>query len=272
MHWGCFIWTPSPPFSGRRTPRPGPACVCVPAPPDRVGRAGLPDTLWCASPSSAAVLSFFFVQTPRAGVARASGVFFSSFFSFFSPLCSLPPFAPPLSLGFVLPGPGCPGPWRSLFLLRSPPPLVLFFCFCFFRFFLFLFFFLTVFPLLHPPLGPLCCCFWCLWPWRFFVRPPPFPPPPLFFLFFPRCVNPYLCPLFVPPLCRRFRCFRPWLPWALALCHPSLAVVSFLFVFFRFPVVGLPSRFSLVPGALGALGLWCAWQGSYFLLHVRPCV
>ena len=29
MHRGCFVWTPTPPLSGRRTPRPGPARVCV---------------------------------------------------------------------------------------------------------------------------------------------------------------------------------------------------------------------------------------------------
>ena len=32
MHRGCFVWTPTPPLSGRRMPRSGPArvCVCVP--------------------------------------------------------------------------------------------------------------------------------------------------------------------------------------------------------------------------------------------------
>ena len=29
MHRGCFVWTPTPPLAGRRTPRPGPAHVCV---------------------------------------------------------------------------------------------------------------------------------------------------------------------------------------------------------------------------------------------------
>ena len=29
MHRGCFVWTPTPPLSGRRTPRLGPVCVCV---------------------------------------------------------------------------------------------------------------------------------------------------------------------------------------------------------------------------------------------------
>ena len=29
MHRGCFVWTPTPPLAGRRTPRPGPVRVCV---------------------------------------------------------------------------------------------------------------------------------------------------------------------------------------------------------------------------------------------------
>ena len=29
MHRGCFVWTPTPPLSGRRTPRPGPVRVWV---------------------------------------------------------------------------------------------------------------------------------------------------------------------------------------------------------------------------------------------------
>ena len=29
MHWGCFVWTPTTPLSGPRTPCPGPVCVCV---------------------------------------------------------------------------------------------------------------------------------------------------------------------------------------------------------------------------------------------------
>ena len=32
VHWGCFVWTPTPPLSGRRTPRPGPACVFLCSP------------------------------------------------------------------------------------------------------------------------------------------------------------------------------------------------------------------------------------------------
>ena len=29
LHQGCFVWTPTPPLSGRRTPRPGPVRVCL---------------------------------------------------------------------------------------------------------------------------------------------------------------------------------------------------------------------------------------------------
>ena len=40
MHRGCFVWTPTPPLAGRRTPRPGPVrvCVCVLSWPGRAGR------------------------------------------------------------------------------------------------------------------------------------------------------------------------------------------------------------------------------------------
>ena len=59
MHRGCFVWTPTPPLSGRRTPRPGPARVCVRALLGRVGRAGLPGAFWFpAIPSWGLVLTF----------------------------------------------------------------------------------------------------------------------------------------------------------------------------------------------------------------------
>ena len=45
---GLFRWTPTPPPSGRRTPRPGSAPVCVRALLGWVGQAGLLSALWCA--------------------------------------------------------------------------------------------------------------------------------------------------------------------------------------------------------------------------------
>ena len=129
VHRGSFVWTPTPPLFGRRTPRPGSARVCVRAPLRLVRRASLPGAFWCASPFPVAVLSFFFVRPPLGqGCPRFWWFFFLAFFPFFFPLSSHPPLAPPRCLWlFVLPGPGCPGPWRSLFLLCSPPPRPSFF-------------------------------------------------------------------------------------------------------------------------------------------------
>ena len=88
-------------------------------------------------------------------------------------------------------------------------------------------------------------------PWALALRcaapPHPFRPPPLFF---PRCFLSFLCPLFAPPLYRRFRCLRPWVPWALALCLPCLSLVSFLF--FSRCCFALP----LLPGSGRS---WCSW-------------
>ena len=115
MHRGCFVWTPTAPLSGRRTPRPGPACVRVPALLGRVVRARLPGAFWCASHFPLAVLSFFFAR-PHSGLRFVLVVFFFALLFFF------PFLAPPLSPAFC----GfCP--WVPLALalcvLFCPPPL-----------------------------------------------------------------------------------------------------------------------------------------------------
>ena len=182
-------------------------------------RSGVPHLfLWLSCPSS-------LFGHRRAGVARALGVFFA-FFPFSFPFLPCPPWRPHCLWLFVLPGPGCPAPRRSLFLLRSPPPRPVFFSSC-----------------VPPPTpSPQSFVLLLLVPWALALccAPPPPSPSPFFLLFLPRCVLPSLCPLFAPPLSRRFRFFRPWMPWALALSRLS---PLFLF-FFRSSVVVLPSRFS----------------------------
>ena len=186
VHWGFFVWTPTPPLSGRRTPRPGPARVCVRALLGRVGRAGLPGAFWCA-------LCLF--GPLKAGVAPFSGCGWVLFFFSFSPSPTL--LCPRSVLLCVFSGPGCLGPWR----LVAPPPL--FFSLpplCAPCLLLFVFSGLGCLgprPLVAPPLPPLFyfapppCCLWgfllsgCLGP----LRPPPsfFFFPSFFFLPVVRC-------------------------------------------------------------------------------------
>ena len=176
MHRGCFVWTPTPLFLGRRTPRPGPArvCVCVPC----LAGSGGPVS-WARS--RAPYLSFCrfwfalcLLHPLRARVAPfvvvVGFLLFSFCFFFFFPFPTLvaPSLCPalrvvrpwvPWALAFCRPLPpllflppppcclwrfllsGCLGPLR-------PPPLfflVSFFsCFSFFGFFSFFRFFLPV--------------------------------------------------------------------------------------------------------------------------------
>ena len=149
VHRGSFVWTPTPPLSGRRTPRPGPApvCVCVlclagsGGPPSRA-RSGAPHLFLVTA------LSFFFVR-PLPGLGRpvCCGVFFFLFF-FFSRLCApvvsgVPCFLArgALGLGVLF----APPPFFSFFLFFSPPSglvfLLLLGCVLFVAFFFVLFFF-----------------------------------------------------------------------------------------------------------------------------------
>ena len=265
MHRGCFVWMPAPRLLCRRTPRPGPARVCGRAPLGRVGRAGLPGAFWCASPYHVAVLSFFFVWPPPGWGCPRFGCFFLFFLFFFAfvPFSFLflpsPPWRPRCLWLFVLPGPGCPAPWRFLFLLRSPPPSSRF-----------LFFFSVCVPpptpsrrsfvlfLLVPSALALCC-----------APPPPFSVPPLFFY----CFSPVVWSLFCVPS-SRLPCLGvsvvsgpgcPW-PWRSVSRLSLLFLFVFFLFFFSFPVVVLPSRFSsfrvlLVLLASGPPG-WVPWCPS----------
>ena len=151
MHRGCFVWTPKPPSSGRRTPRPDPArvCVCMPC----LARSGGPAS---RAPSGAPHLSFgrswcalCLFGPLRAGVAPF--VVVVGFFSFPSP----PSLRPLFVLLCVFSGLGCLGPWR---LAASPPP-----------------FFFPPPPSLRPRCLTLCVVsvLGCLGPWRLVAPPPP---------------------------------------------------------------------------------------------------
>ena len=106
MHQGCFVWTPTPPLAGWRTPRPGPVRVCVCSSflagsgwPASRARSGAPHPfLWpfclsaLLSPLRAGVASFLVLCLP-------SPPPFALFFFFL--LFSVPVLrVPPLSLVF----------------------------------------------------------------------------------------------------------------------------------------------------------------------------
>ena len=157
MHRGCFVWTPTPPLSGRRTPRPGPArvCVCVLclAGSGRLAsraRSGTPHLfLWPLRSSS-------LFGPLRAWVALFAVVFFF--------VC-----APPLCPAFRVFGPGVPWalascsppPFIFSFFLFLPPPAFLFFAppSCFVRGIFLFFFSAALFVVVCFSRCPFCCFF-----------------------------------------------------------------------------------------------------------------
>ena len=151
MHRCCFVWTPTPPLAGGRTPRSGPVRVCVCSSflaglggPASRARFGAPHLfLWplCLSallgPLRAGVAPFLVLCWPSA-CSPPPLVFFlprapfvSCFLWFPAPgalglgaLFFFPP-PPPRPVGFfflrplclwlsLVSGPGCPGPWRCV--------------------------------------------------------------------------------------------------------------------------------------------------------------
>ena len=153
VHRGCFVWTPILPLEGQRTPRSGPARVCVrllclagSGGPTSRGRSGAPHLfLWSLCPCSLFGLL-------RAWVALFAVCFF--FLPFVRPRCLW---------RSVSSGPGCLGPWR---LVRPPPLFSFFFLFSFFAPPLPPFFFLS--PWCFVP----CVFFFCFCSvyWFFFCR------------------------------------------------------------------------------------------------------
>ena len=217
LHGGCFVWTPTPPLSGRRhhasLPR---VCLCACSLwPGR--RAGLPGAVWCASPFLCVVrrhVSFFFARPPPGWgcpflfvCLPAFGFLFVVFF-----LVSLRPRCFSLSL---VSGPGCPGLWRWL---PSPPPLPFF---------------------LPSSFSSLPACFAvCFLPPSFACAPPLFFP---FFLVFLFLLRPGFC---CRLLCLGFDSFRPSFP----LPPPF----SFFWSFF-FPSSAPPPPALCVPPC----AVWC---------------
>ena len=263
------------------------ACVRVRVPLGRVGQAGLPGALWCASPfpgdGLAALFVFsapsglgspFFFCAPRSspaflvfglglpalGVLPPPPLFFSPS-SFFFSLC-----APLLSLAFRVFWPRVPWALASSCLLLTPPFFFLFFLAPFVPPPLASFFFFAFFTLCAPVVSCVPC-----FPARgalglgVFLSPPP-PPFSFFFSAFPRYFfssSPGF--FFAPPLSLAFRVFRPEVPWALApCCRPRpppccffLPVCFLLFVFFSSSV---PCRWCgaglvCVPWAVGCAGV-----------------
>ena len=234
MHRGCFVWTPTPPLSGRRTPRPGPArvCVCVPR---LAGSGGPASRARFGAPHLSFGRSCFALclfAPPRAGVALfvvVCGFFFSCFVS----LPLLPLVAPRCVLLRVFSGPGCNGPWRLV-----PPPL-----------------FFSYFPS-PPSVHPVVSCFACFPAEGALglgvLLPPPLPPPPppccLWRFLLPGCLGP-MCP---PPFflvflsCCLFSCC------ASAVCVLGCRAVCSLSC--PFVVLCASSVLFLVAGVVGS---WC---------------
>ena len=164
MHRGCFVWTPTPPLSGQRTPRPGPACVCLYVPclagsggPASRARSGAPHLplrrSWFAlclfGPHRAGValfvvvvgFLFFFpfpLPPPRCTIVVSCLRVFRPRVPWALASCPPPPFFlaphPPLVVSGVSCSPVAGG-------LCAPPPLFFSFvsCFSFFRSFSFFF-------------------------------------------------------------------------------------------------------------------------------------
>ena len=227
MHWGCFVWTPTPPLSGQRTPRPAPVRGYV---------CSLflfrPGAFWCPSPFLWPSCPLALLDPLRAGVARSCWcvclLFVSFFFSLRAPVVSCTLWFPALDvLGLCgvcllpLPPNGFFSSWFSAFLLslvflsyRPPFPLPPPLSFSFFSLFLLLpawFGVCFLLPSFSSSPSPF------LFFWFSFAPSPPFfffslflPPRPRCFLLSlvsgPGCPGPWRC-LPPPPLSP---CFFFW--------------------------------------------------------------
>ena len=115
------MWTPTPPLSGWRTPRPGPmpVGVCVPL---LAGSGGSASRKRFAVPHLClwrVRCALCLLGPLRAGVALF--VVFAVFFLFFHFFFCLSFCVPRCLWRLVFPGPGCLGPWRLAFPPPSPP-------------------------------------------------------------------------------------------------------------------------------------------------------
>ena len=189
MHQGCFMWTPTPPLSGQRTPRLGPArvCVCVPC---LAGSGGPASRARFGAPHLFFGRSWFALCLSGplpAGVAPFV-VVVGSFFSFLFPF----PFSPSVSCFACFPAPGALG----LGVLSRPPP-----------------FFLFPSP---PSVRPVVSCLACFPAWGALGLGVLSPPPLLFFAPPPSCgLWRFLLVLWCPVF---FFCFYPcWWRWFLVV-------------------------------------------------------
>ena len=127
------------------------SCVCVLAPLDRVGRAGLLGAFWCASPYHVAGLGALFVCSAPSGLQLPClWLLLCFFFLFFSPFLFVGPFVSGVpcfpaqgALGRGSPRPAAPSPRPVCLFFYLLPAFPLFFVFL--RFFRLLFFFLFFF-------------------------------------------------------------------------------------------------------------------------------
>ena len=206
MHWGCLMWTPPHPFPCRRTPRPGPArvCLCVLF---VAGSDGPACRARCGAPHlSCGHLCFFFARPPP---GWGCPCLFYLLFSLPCPACALSLFAPPTSLVFGALQPRVPCALAlCVFSFPAPPSCSFLFCFFFLAASLLLFSLCAVRPSYFWLWRSLVAGLGCPWPWRCAVSLPPHPCvflAPFFFVFPP-------CPPPRPPLC------------ALCLVLPAVAV------------------------------------------------
>ena len=225
VHRGRFLWTPTPPLLGRRTPRQGPApCVCACSSwPGRAGRP--PGRVLGASPFLLAVLGVPFASSAPSGQELPRWWLLLGFFFFPFPLPP-PLLRPRCVLLCVFSGPGCLWPWRlgapPIFFFPPPPPSVCPSCLLFFVF---------------SGLG-------CLGPRALVAHPPP--PARFCFCFLPR--SPLLSLAF--PAFRLHGPMRPPPPFSFIFCIRFFLFFSACCVvrggFVRLRLSGVPACASVV--------------------------
>ena len=294
MHRGCFVWAPTPPLAGRRTPHPGPVRVCVCS--SVLNRSGGPAS---RARFRAPHLSFGHFVVLLCSAPSGLGLPLACSFVCLLSSCVVPFARPCCRLLSLVSGPGCLGPSRFVFF--SSLPVVWFF-------FLFLCAPLVSGFLWSPAPGALglgaVCCLFCWSPAsRLCVRSRCFcvfrlavgcslvvaaPSPPFVSRGFRRCLS--VLPFFfcAPPLSQAFSGFWPRVPWALALCvvcfvglpllGSSCALAAFVVSAWQLaapwwllpppqPLLCLAvfvaaARCSVFFSALGRVGLECRNQGG----------
>ena len=208
MPRGRFVWMPTPPLSGLRTPRPslrvclwlcpGVAAVCTLVHPDGGYFVAARGWVCCRTRTRASEQRLWLAA--ESGRCASGARYGAPHHSCCVPLVCVCPFFffwhPPYAPSSRFSDPGWPGPGRFLV----------------------------------APLPPVC----------FFLSP-------------------------VPPFSLLCGCFRPWVPWASALCGFPASPLLFVPPFF------CPAAFRRFQ-PLGALGLGPVGLGFFFLPRVRPFV